>query len=309
LINSTAIFPATYLETPQRFQPFLDGKIIQVDPLIAGSKVPLLAGSSKLVYSSSSIMLSLALLASMEGTSFTLGQFQDPTAITEADYSAFLNYTFGSLAVNVSYYYPMSAFESTELPGFYAISTVLTDSYFKCPTYCALTATTKAGVPAWTYLDDHTPSCGWILGLTSPNILKLLGPTHTSEILFVFAELTNLPPPAGSCSFSEQEVQISKALTSAWTSMAAQGNPNGGIDISGRPWPTYNVSESQGVIIGDNATVGYVNYTVCAFWDIVAAVQNSSMASTTSSSATTAFPKTSKIMAITALLVLLSSIL
>ena len=224
----------------------------------------------------------------------------------------------------------MSAFESTELPGFYAISTVLTDSYFKYPTYRALTATTRAGSPAWTYLDDHTPSCGWILGLTSPDILKLLGPTHTSEIPFAFAELTILPLPAGSCSFSEQGVQISEALseqgvqisealTSAWTSMAAHGNPNGGIDISGGPWPAYNVNESQGVIIGNNATVGYVNYTVCAFWDIVAAVQNSLVASTTSSSATTASPtkssaqmafsETSKIMVITALLVLLNPIL
>lgn len=74
----------------------------------------------------------------MEGTIFTIGQFEDPTAITEADYAAFLNYTFGPLASNVSYYYPMSAFASTGLPGFYVISTVLTDSYFKCPTYRAL---------------------------------------------------------------------------------------------------------------------------------------------------------------------------
>jgi carboxylesterase type B len=111
----------------------------------------------------------------------------------------------------------MSAFASTRLPGFYAISTVLTYSYFKCPTYRALTATTKAGVPAWTYLDDHTPGCGCVFGLTSHNILELLVPTHTSEIPFVFAELSNLPLPAGSCSFNEQEIQISKALASAWS--------------------------------------------------------------------------------------------
>ena len=263
----------------------------------------------------------------MEGTLFTLSQFTKPETITQADYSTFLNSTFGSLSSNISQYYPMSAFESTGLPGFYAISTVLTDSYFKCPAYRALKATINAGVPTWTYLDDHTPSCGFGVGLTAADILKLLGPTHGSEIPFVFAELTNLPPPSGKCSANEQEVQISKVLTSAWTSMAANGNPNSGVDISGVPWPRYNVSGSQGLIIDNGTAIGYVNYTVCAFWDTIAAAQNSSMqtasvqtaasstsssvpaASTTSSGAQMAFSTTSGMVLIFALLALSSSIL
>jgi hypothetical protein len=83
----------------------------------------------------------------MEGTIFTLEQFEDLT-ITMADYAAFLNYTFGPLAAYVLYYYRMLVFASTRLPSFYAISTVLTDSYFKCLTYRALTAIPKTGILA-----------------------------------------------------------------------------------------------------------------------------------------------------------------
>jgi carboxylesterase type B len=226
----------------------------------------------------------------MEGTLLTIGQFTNPLAITQADYSAFLNYTFDSLAANVSNYYPMSAFESTDLPGFYAISAVLTDSYFKCPAYRALLATTKAGVPAWTYLFDHTPSCGWVAGLTSPTILKLLGPTHSSEIPFVFGEVTDLPLPRGNCSFDAQEVGISDVFVSAWTSMAQGGSPGSGAGIVGGPWPQFSANGSQGLLIENSAAVGYVNYTVCGFWDLVAAAQNSSAAAAaaTGSGASTA---------------------
>jgi hypothetical protein len=104
--------------------------------------------------------------------------------------------------------------------------------------------------------------------------------------------------------------------------MAANGNPYGGIAISGGSWPAYNISDSQGVIIGNNTTVSYVNYTICAFWNIVVAVQNSSglsmtssassstpKASPTNSHAQMGFPEISRVMAITALLALLSCIL
>jgi len=224
----------------------------------------------------------------MEGTLFTIGQFTNPLAITQADYLTFLNYTFGSLAVNVSNYYPMSAFESTDLPGFYAISAVLTDSYFKCPAYRALLATIKAGVPAWTYLFDHTPSCGWAVGLNSPTVLELLGPTHSSEIPFVFGEVTNLPPPAGTCSFNAQEVGISNVFISAWTSMAEGGSPGSGAGIVGGPWPQFSANGSQGLVIENGTAVGYVNYTTCEFWDLVAAAQNSSAVASTGSGSSTA---------------------
>jgi hypothetical protein len=128
------VLPATYLETPRRFQPFLDSKIIPVDPLTTGSKVPLIVSLSKFVrYIPLQVPPTKHLNPSRHGRHpLHHSPFPDPLQITSADYTAYLNYTFGSLAANISTYYPISAFDSTAFPAFYAITTVLTDSYFKC---------------------------------------------------------------------------------------------------------------------------------------------------------------------------------
>jgi len=84
----------------------------------------------------------------------------------------------------------------------------------------------------------------------------------------VFGQLTNLPLPNGTCSFDEQEVAISKVLTSAWTSMAE----------TGWPWPRWNSTASQGLLIGNASVIGYINYTICDFWDNIEALSlNASM--------------------------------
>jgi hypothetical protein len=104
----------------------------------------------------------------------------------------------------------------------------------------------------------------------------------------VFGEVADLPLPGGSCSFDTQEVGISDVFVSAWTSMAESGSPGSDAGIVGGPWPQYNANGSQGLLIGNGTAVGYVNYTVCDFWDLVAAVQNSSGATPTGSGGSTA---------------------
>jgi len=94
----------------------------------------------------------------------------------------------------------------------------------------------------------------------------------------VFGQLTNLPLPNGTCSFDEQEVAISKVLTSAWTSMAETGSPDGGVGVLGGPWPRWNSTASQGLLIGNASVIGYINYTICDFWDNIEALSlNASM--------------------------------
>lgn len=170
----------------------------------------------------------------------------------------------------------MALFNSTPFPAYYAISTVITDSSYFCPTRRALEATIKAGKPVWTYPSAHTPTCGWepdISGSNAGLLLELLGPTHTSEIPLVFSQLTNLPLPNGTCSLDAQEIEISKVPVSAWTSMAATGTPGHGASIRGEPWPQYNANESNGLLISNFSSVGYANYTVCEFWDKIAAAE------------------------------------
>jgi hypothetical protein len=103
--------------------------------------------------------------------------------------------------------------------------------------------------------------------------LQLLDPTHTSEIPLTFRQLTNLPIPNGTCSLDAQEVQISDVLTAAWSSMGVSGTPGAGAGILGGPWPQYNSTASLGLLITNKTSVGVVNYTLCDFWDQIAAAE------------------------------------
>ena len=58
--------------------------------------------------------------------------------VTEADYTSFLSANFAPAAAVVAQKYPITAFESTPSPAFFAIETVFTDSSFKCPVYRGL---------------------------------------------------------------------------------------------------------------------------------------------------------------------------
>jgi hypothetical protein len=94
--------------------------------------------------------------------------------------------------------------------------------------------------------------------------LELLSATHTAEIPFVFGNLDNLPHPYGTCNMTSEEGLLSKSIISTWSSMAANGAPNGG----GQAWPAWNATTMQGLIINNSTSVGVVNYTVCEqLWD------------------------------------------
>jgi hypothetical protein len=94
--------------------------------------------------------------------------------------------------------------------------------------------------------------------------LELLSATHTAEIPFVFGNLDNLPHSDGTCNMTSEEGVLSKSIISTWSSMAANGAPDG----SGQAWPVWNATTMQGLIINNSTSVGVVNYTVCEqLWD------------------------------------------
>lgn len=197
----------------------------------------------------------------MEGTVFVLAQYQSPEVTTE-DYTKFLVSNFGSaLAPTVESYYNVSAFNSTPFPAFFAMAAVTTDYGYKCSANRALSGGIANGVPVWTYLFNHTPSCPWIPGLgTNPEILELIGPAHTSEIPFVFGNVDHFPLPNGNCSFNAAEKAISAAMIEQWSSMAANAHPTS-------DWPEYTLNESLGLNIINSTLAGRVDYSVCHFWD------------------------------------------
>ncbi|KAK4944042.1 hypothetical protein LTR10_016563 [Elasticomyces elasticus] len=256
LINSNPQ-PATVIPSINgfNFEPFVDGKVVPAQPSDAGVQVPTIFGSN-----------------AEEGTIFSLLQFLNGSSIsaTDSDYNHFLVSNFGtSLVPEILKYYPLSAFNSTPYPPFYAISTVITDASFYCPAHRALNTAVSKGIPAWTYYFDQEPNCPWFQYLTQ-EIDELLGPTHTAEIPFVMGITQNLPPPNGTCNMNATEVAVSSFMLEAWTSMAANQRPTANSSL----WPEYRgANASYGIVIDIAAIPDLLNYTRCELWDQINAFQ------------------------------------
>lgn len=195
----------------------------------------------------------------MESTIFTLGYFGTPE-IPSSAYAEFIIDNFGpTLAPTIEKNYPLALFNSTPYPVFYAISSIGTDYSYKCPAYRGLKQAIANGLPTWTYLFDHTPSCLWIPDLgTDAAILPLIGPAHTAEIPFVFGNLDGYPLLSnGNCSLNGPgEQEISAALIKQWASMAENGRPT-------EDWPEFTLNGSLGLNIVNGTSVGVVDYTLC----------------------------------------------
>lgn len=231
----------------------VDGTIIPAQPLEAGLKVPAVAGST-----------------TDEGTLFILSQYQASVLnLNSTDYDGFLASTFGPLAQKVNETYPLSKYAGSSGGAVLAaMSAVITHNQFRCPTRRFIRQANQDGVPVWTYSFNHTLTCPWYAIIPS-YALGLLASTHTAEIPFVFNGTTGMAKPNGTCNLSAGEDGLAAKMLGAWDSMAASANP-------GSDWPQYNTSSSTGVnVVGDDFTVGTVDYSMCDFWDgIQAATAN-----------------------------------
>jgi carboxylesterase type B len=199
----------------------------------------------------------------MDGTLFTILTFPNPSKVTVDDYISYLNTTFGAtFAPSILDVYPISMFNSTRWPAFYAISAVLTDAEYTCPTRRALVTSLSSQLGTYAYLWNHQPSCSWITSLPT-SALPLLGPTHTSEIPFVFGETTQLPRPNGMCQMTADEQVLSLDIITAWQSMSQYGYPAFGNGIQWTDWSQGGI----GVHFTGNIIFDIVNATQCDFWD------------------------------------------
>lgn len=226
----------------------IDGHLIPVNPRTAGVRVPSIFGST-----------------TQEGSLSLLSEYgMSIIKLNQSTYSDFLEFNFGPLASVVNQTYSLAKFARTGLPVYTAMMSILTTYSYRCSAYRGLKGAAKNGVPAWTYSFGHTPSCSWHQEFPeSPSILKLLGPTHSSEVPFVFNQTTHLPPPDGICHFSESEKDLADTMSTVWKNMAATGTP--GDDSL---WPEWSIDSSSGVNINEALDVGTVDYSMCSgFWD------------------------------------------
>ena len=71
--------------------------------------------------------------------------------------------------------------------------------------------------------------------------------------------------------FNADDWQISDAITSYWTNLAATGNPNTGPSTVPVQWPLYNQGSDQNLQLQMPINVTtHLSKTVCDMWDSVA---------------------------------------
>ncbi|KAF3907824.1 Cholinesterase [Arthrobotrys entomopaga] len=229
-------------------EPFIDGKVIPVQPSEVGTRVPTVFSST-----------------SDEGRLFLAISSQNPENLTDSEFDDFLKTEFGPLYAQIDAQYPDSQFQSDPNPRFARASQILTDYAFKCPAYRGLLKAAEKGIPAWTYIFAHQPSCSLVAGLT-PEILDLLGPTHGYDVPFFFGHTSGLPVPNGTCNDTPLEKNTSSILVDGWTALANTGN----LSTTAFNWPTFTNASYQGLYIGPNSTEITslaANYSNCEFWD------------------------------------------
>ncbi|KAK6541863.1 hypothetical protein TWF694_007641 [Orbilia ellipsospora] len=258
-------------------QPFVDGKVIPVQPSEVGTRVPTLFSSM-----------------SEEGTLFISLASANPENTTDSSFDDFLQSEFGPLTAQINAQYPDSQFRSNPNPGFARASQILTDYAFKCPAYRGLLKAAEKGIPAWTYIFGHQPSCSLVPGLTQ-EILDFLGPTHGYDVPFFFGFTSGLPLPNGTCNDTPLEKNISSILVDGFTALADTGN----LSTTDFNWPTFTNTSYQGLYMGPNSTEITSlasNYSICEFWNQINAVILQA-ADTNATNVTTEIPTSATITA------------
>ncbi|KXH49828.1 hypothetical protein CSIM01_03965 [Colletotrichum simmondsii] len=233
----------------------LDGELFTEEPMKTGSKVPVIAGYNQ-----------------DDATLLVLPIFESGDApVTEANYTDFLS-QWGEVGVAIGKAYPLENFNSTGSTSaavVEAISYIVTQASFGCPSYRTLRATINAGTPAFAYCFSHTPSCPWISidgeSFPTSELAPFFGSTHTAELPFVFGNLQNQPFGNGTCQATLAERKISHTIIEAWTAMAAEGNPA----TMQQQWPGFSEGSHQGLRIENGTFVTQLNFSECQFWDQV----------------------------------------
>jgi hypothetical protein len=228
---------------------------------------------------------------------------QPPTA---ALYKDFLRKNFGNAATLVGKTYLPSLFRSkaetfvaeagsmiseigyntTSLSILLAMTTVITDSTYRCPAWYGAAQATRNNIPAWAYEFSHSPTCPWLYTLTSDEV-EYFGGAHTAELPFVFGNLDNSYLPNGTCNSTSAEWRLGGQMMDLWTAMAENAKPSTD-DIT---WPHFqnqgtNLS-TPGLNFVDSASPGVIDYNGCELWvevNKILAASNATTSATPSAS-------------------------
>ena len=158
---------------------------------------------------------------------------------------------------------------STNEAFFAALSTITTLAGYICPSMYTAQAAQKG---AFVYRWNHTLSCPFSRPKSldygpfpTPQLRDQFGPTHISDIPFVFGNLDHMPLGNGTCNATKAEYALSDQMRASWTAMATKQNPS----VDGLTWPKFSSCDDKGVNYNDVASVGTVDYGECAFWGAI----------------------------------------
>lgn len=207
-----------------QFEPTVGTAVLPVQPLFAIAagvinKVPVLQGSNH----------DEARLFTALDYDFTAGG-----PLTAAEYETAVAGIVGApIAPSIASVYPLSAYPSPDL----AYSTLFTDAGFSCSARGFDQLLSKS-VPVYNY--EFADENAYKLLLPTDPYMPL-GAPHTSELPFIWPNLTGVFGPSGPL-MTADEMSLATQMRLAWTNFARTANPNGPGTAN---WPIYNLATDQ----------------------------------------------------------------
>jgi len=149
--------------------------------------------------------------------------------------------------------YPFSAYPP---PGFFALSTIVSDANFACPAL-QVDRWTSRRAPTFAYEFDDGTAPPIFAGPGFPPVA-----THSSEIQYLFDQ----PNAPHATPLNADQEALAASMRRAWTNFAATGNPS----AAAVPWPSINMSSNvlslvqpQPQLVQNFAAVHH-----CGFWGV-----------------------------------------
>jgi len=149
--------------------------------------------------------------------------------------------------------YPFSAYPP---PGFFALSTIVSDANFACPAL-QVDRWTSRRAPTFAYEFDDGTAPPIFAGPGFPPVA-----THSSEIQYLFDQ----PNAPHATPLNADQEALAASMRRAWTNFAATGNPS----AAAVPWPSINMSSNvlslvqpQPQLVQNLAAVHH-----CGFWGV-----------------------------------------
>jgi para-nitrobenzyl esterase len=230
----------------------VDGKVL-TEPLGAAlaagrfAHVPVING----VNQNEELLFVAGLGAAVSGGRFVLA----PTPTDETSYESVIASVLGvseSRAAAVAAEYPFGAYPP---PGFFALSTLVSDAEFACPALQVDRWMSKRA-PTFAYEFDDGTAPPIFAGPGFPPFA-----THSSEIQYLFDQ----PNAKYAAPLNAEQETLAASMRKAWTNFAARGRPS----TAAVSWPSFNRSSDVLSLALPQPQVesSFAMTHHCAFWD------------------------------------------